>query len=364
MADATRDGSARDLRLTPAISFAIWTIPAILSTLETVTFSSLNHHPIETWRAFVGEAPQWYCWALFTPAIVFLGRAAPFGRSTQARSIAIHIAASIGMSAATAFVTALVNLWVRPSGRGLVESTTNWFLGDLPATTLVYFAVLGASYALANTARLRERERRAAELETQLRDAQLAALRMQLQPHFLFNSLNAVAALVRDQDSAGAIRVVSLLSDVLRTSMNASTEHETSLAAEIEFVRRYLEIERVRFGDRLRVTIDVPAPLAGARVPVFILQPFVENALKHGVLHERDGNEISISAAGVDHSLRLVVRDDGRGLPNDGEPAGGVGIRNARERLARMYGDAAQLRVANAGDGKGVAVEIVVPLAS
>ena len=363
MAESTHT-SPRELRLTPAISFAIWTVPAVLSTLETVTFANLNHHPIEAWRAFVGEAPQWYCWALFTPAIVFLGRAAPFKRTTRARSISIHIAASLGMSAATALVTALVNLWVRPSGRGLLESATNWFLGDLPATTLVYFAVLGASYALANASRLRERERRAAELETQLRDAQLAALRMQLQPHFLFNSLNAVAALVRDQDSAGAIRVVSLLSDVLRASMNATAGHETSLAAEVDFVRRYLEIERARFGDRLRVTIDVPAPLAGARVPIFILQPFVENALKHGVLRERDGNEISISAAGVDHSLHLVVRDDGRGLPNGGQLSDGVGIRNARERLARMYGDAAQLRVANARDGKGVAVEIFVPLAS
>lgn len=362
MADPIRD-TPRELRLTPAVSFAIWTIPAILSTLETVTFASLNQHPIETWRAFVGEAPQWYCWALFTPAIVLLGRVAPLGRPIRLRSIGIHIAASVGMSAATAFVTALVNLWVRPSGRGLLASATNWFLGDLPATTLVYFAVLGASYALANNALLRDRERRAAELETQLRDAQLAALRMQLQPHFLFNSLNAVGALVRDQDSAGAIRVVSLLGDVLRASMNAGAGHETSLTAEIEFVRRYLEIERVRFGERLRVTIDVPAPLADARVPIFILQPFVENALKHGILRERDGNEISISATGIDHSLHLVVRDDGRGLPN-GELSGGVGIRNARERLARMYGDAARLRVANAGEGKGVAVEIVVPLAS
>ena len=364
MADSIRGGASRELRLTPAISLAIWTVPAILSTLETVTFANLNHHPIEAWRAFVGEAPQWYCWALFTPAIVLLGRVAPLGRPFRPRSIGIHIAVSLGMSAGTAFLTALVNVWVRPSDRSLFGSTTNWFLGDLPATTLVYFAVLGASYALANTARLRERERRAAELETQLRDAQLAALRMQLQPHFLFNSLNAVAALVRDEDSAGAIRVVSLLGDVLRASMNATAGHETSLALEIDFVRRYLEIERVRFGERLRVTIDVPARLADARVPIFILQPFVENALKHGVLRERDGNEISISAVGVDHSLQLVVRDDGLGLPSGGQFSEGVGIRNARERLTRMYGAGARLRVADASDGKGVAVEILIPLDS
>jgi signal transduction histidine kinase len=353
----------RTFALTPAISLAIWTVPTLLSTLETVTFASISGHPIPAWRAFVAEAPQWYAWALLTPLIIRLGQAAPLRRGVRWRHTVVHVAASLAMSGVTAFFAALVNAWVRPSGRGLLDSAGRWFLGDLPATTLAYVAILGASYALANYARLRERERHAAQLETQLRDATLAALRMQLQPHFLFNSLNAVAALVRDQDSAGAIRVVSLLSDVLRTTMNETNGHETRLASEIDFVRRYLDIERVRFGDRLRIDVDVPGPLADARVPVFILQPFVENALKHGVLRERAGNAISIRASMVDHTIRLAVRDDGRGLP-DGRFTEGVGIRNARERLSRMYGDRAALNVANAPDGPGVLVDIVVPLRS
>lgn len=353
----------RTFALTPAISFAIWTVPTLLSTVETVTFAGIGHHPIAIWRAFVAEAPQWYTWALFTPLIIRLGTLAPLRAGARLRSGAIHVAASLAMSGVTAFLAALVNMWVRPSGSPLLDSTRNWFLGDLPATTLAYFAILGASYALANYARLREQERQAAALETQLRDAQLAALRMQLQPHFLFNSLNAVAALVRDQDSAGAIRVVSLLSDVLRATINDAGGHETRLASEVDFVRRYLDIERVRFGDRLRVDVDVPAPLADARVPIFILQPFVENALKHGVLRERAGNAISIRATAEDHTIRLAVRDDGRGLPN-GSWSEGVGIKNARERLSRMYGDRAALSIANAPDGPGVRVDIVVPMLS
>jgi len=353
-----------DLRLTPAISFAIWTVPTLLSVLETVMFARMAHRPIAMWRAFVGEAPQWYSWALFTPAIVRLGERFPLRRPLRASNVAAHVVASLVASALTALADAALNAWVRPSDRGFFATAESWFLGTLAATTLAYFAIVAVSYALAGAARLRERERRAAELETQLRDAQLAALRMQLQPHFLFNGLNAIMALVRDGDTDRAVRALSLLGDVLRAAVNAGDGHETTLAQEIEFVRRYLDIERLRFGDRLRVTIDVPPQLAGARVPTFVLQPFVENALKHGVLRERAGNEIVIVASRDNGALRLGVRDDGRGLPADAPSGAGVGIANARARLARMYGDAARLTVADAADGPGVAVEITVPFAS
>jgi signal transduction histidine kinase len=355
---------ARDWRLTPAISLAIWTVPTLLSTLETVAFASQAGRPIALWRAFVGEAPQWYGWALFTPMIVALGDRFPLRRPVRARSVLVHVGAALLVGAVTAVADAVVNAWVRPSPRPLLLSIEGWFLSALPATALAYAVVVGVSHVLATAARLRERERRAAELETQLRDAQLAALRMQLQPHFLFNSLNAIMALVRDQDTPRAVRALSLLSDVLRAGVNAGEGggHETTLAQELDFVSRYLAIERVRFGDRLRVVIDVPTQLGGARVPTFVLQPFVENALKHGVLRERAGNTITIAASRDNGTLRLSVRDDGRGLPNAPEP-GGVGIANARARLDRMYGGAARLSVANAPDGPGVAVNIAIPYA-
>ncbi|MDB4874898.1 MAG: signal transduction histidine kinase, LytS [Gemmatimonadetes bacterium] len=327
-------------------------------------FSRMGGRPIPAWRAFAAEAPQWYGWALLTPVIIRLGERFPLQRPLRARNVTVHALASLGASALVAFGDALVNLWVRPGRLSLWQSAGSWFISGLPAMTVAYFAILGLSYAVNGAARLRERERKEAELEAQLRDAQLAALRMQLQPHFLFNSLNAVMALVRDQDTARAVRALALLSDVLRATINAGDAHETTLAQELDFVQRYLEIEHVRFGDRLRVTIDVPNHLAGARVPTFILQPFVENSLKHGVLRERAGNEISIHASVVGSALRLAVRDDGRGLPAAGMPPTGVGIENARARLAQMYGDGAALSVRNATDGPGVSVEITLPLAS
>jgi two-component system LytT family sensor kinase len=341
---------------------AVWTIPAILSTVETVMFARLAGHPIAMWRAFVGEAPQWFGWAALTPAIIALGERYPLRRPIGARSVFVHGGASLVAGLLLAIADAVVNAWVRPSPASLIATTRNWFLGGLPATTLVYFAIVVASYAWRNSARLRRREREAAALEAQLRDAQLSALRMQLQPHFLFNSLNAVMALVRDHDTDRAIRALALLSDVLRATVNAGDAHDTTLGSEIDFVTRYLGIEQVRFGDRLRVVIDVPPELETARVPVFILQPFVENALKHGVLRAREGNEIAISARVHDSSLVLEVRDDGRGLTSSAGSTSGVGIANARRRLERMYGTTSGLTVRDAPMGTGVEVRITIPL--
>jgi len=298
---------------------------------------------------------------VLTPVIIALAERYPLRRPVRVASVLVHASASVGASLALAFCDALVNGWVRPSRDGLLASTRNWFLGGLPATTLVYFAIVVASYAWRSSVRLRERDAQAAALEAQLREAQLSALRMQLQPHFLFNSLNAVMALVRDRDTDRAIRALALLSDVLRTTISAGDAPETTLGAEIDFVRRYLSIEQVRFDDRLSVVIDVPDALEGARVPVFILQPFVENALKHGVLRGRGGNEIAVSARATGSSLALQVRDDGCGLatPSNGS---GVGISNARRRIERMYGASAALIVRNRADAAGVEVTITLPL--
>ncbi len=348
-------------RLSARISFIIWSIPALLSTFETVMFSTIARHPVPPWKAFLSEAPQWYCWALITPVIIAVGERFPIRWPPRARNALANMGASLLASVLVAFSQALVNSWVQPSKRSLLQSTGSWFLSGLPATTLAYFAILAVGSALASTARLRERERRAAELEAELRDAQLSALRMQLQPHFLFNSLNAIMALVRDRDTDRAIHALSLLSDVLRATVNAGEAHETTLAQELEFVTRYLEIERVRFGDRLSVDVDVSHDLLATRVPIFILQPFVENVLKHGILRERAGNMITIAAKAVEDSLELSIEDDGRGLgERNDEP--GVGIRNARSRIERMYGAAARLTVGPRASGPGVRVSILLPM--
>lgn len=341
---------------------AVWTIPVLLSTAETVIFAAQSGHPIAVWRAFVGEAPQWYGWALLTPIILGLAERFPLRRPVRAGPVFVHIGASVIAGLALAVGDAAVNIWARPSPEGFGALTRGWFLGSLPATTLVYFAIVIAGYAWRSAARLREREREAASLEAELRRAQLGALRMQLQPHFLFNSLNAVMALVRDRDTDRALGALALLSDVLRATVNAGDANETTLASEIDFVRRYLRIEQLRFGDRLAVTFDLDGAPPDAMVPVFILQPFVENALKHGVLHGRERNEIAIAARESASSLVLSVRDDGRGLARPLGTAGGVGITNARRRLEHLYGARAALDVRSGEAGRGVEATITIPL--
>jgi len=325
-------------------------------------FAARAGHPIALWRAFVGEAPQWYSWVLLAPLIVALARRFRLEWPLSLRAAAVHAAGCLAASGIVAWADAIVNQWVRPSAAGLAASAGNWFVGDLPATTLLYFAIIAVSYAVANGERLRERERSAAALETELREAQLGALRMQLQPHFLFNSLNAIMALVRDRETERAVRALGLLSDVLRTTISANGSHETTLASEIEFVMRYLEIERVRFEDRLQITVDQAPELGSALVPTFVFQPFVENALKHGVLRERGGNAIALGARASGGELMLTVRDDGTGLGAAAATSAGVGIPNARARLQHMYGSAARLSVRDAEGNGGVIVEIALPL--
>lgn len=341
---------------------AVWMIPALLSTVETVIFAAQGGHPIALWRAFIGEAPQWLGWALLTPGILALAERFPLRWPPRPSPVVVHAAASAIAGLLLALADALVNAWVRPSAGGLLATTREWFLGSLPATTLVYFAIVIAGYAWRSSARLREREREAAALEAELRRAQLGALRMQLQPHFLFNSLNAVMALVRDHDTERAVAALALLGDVLRATVNAGDANEATLASELDFVRQYLRIEQMRFGDRLAVSFETDDAPADALVPVFILQPFVENALKHGVLHGRERNAIVVGAGVEGGSLVLSVRDDGRGLPPLGN-GGGVGIANARRRLEHLYGDRAKLGVSPGAAGRGVDVTIAIPLA-
>jgi LytS/YehU family sensor histidine kinase len=231
-----------------------------------------------------------------------------------------------------------------------------WFFTSLPFGVAVYFAVLGVEHALFYFVEARERETQAARLAAQLAEARLGALRMQLQPHFLLNSLNAVTVIVRDRDTATATRVLEQLGDLLRRVMRSDRPQEVTLAEELEFVRQYLAIEEVRFSDRLRPVIDVDPGFLSAAVPEFLLQPLVENAVRHGLARRVGATLLSISARREGDHLVLSVTDDGPG-PEDAapEPGEGVGLGNTRERLASLYGDRASLTLARTPEGGATA---------
>ena len=244
------------------------------------------------------------------------------------------------------------------SGRRYTEA-------DLPLAELV-----GARSALAienarlyrETREARSRELRSAQLESQLAKARLEALRAQLNPHFLFNALNVVAMLVRRGANEDALHAVVSLSELLRQVLAAGTATEVALADEIALVERYLAVEQIRFRDRLSVEIDLPPSLADARVPGLILQPLVENAIKHGIAQSEGPGRITVAARHVGRKLVLCVSDNGPGFPIDWDPSRspGVGLANTRERLDRMYVNDAELSLFRGSDA-GAVVKIAMP---
>ncbi len=316
------------------VVFAMWTVPALLSIFETVTFAHVNGQDIALWRALVSEAPAWYVWAALTPVVIALGRRFPLDhgpRSRRAGAAILHLTASLVAGLLYAAVACVSGWWARPPHHSFGIELFDWWVTGLPLIVLSYFSIVGVGYAVA-------RAREAARLRNELAVAQLGALRAQMHPHFLFNTLNAITALVRDNETRGALDMLSLLSDLLRSVLTGDTTDEITLGEEIVFLEKYLGIMAVRFSDRLRVTWDVPDALREARVPMFVLQPLVENAIRHGISRRTEAGRVEIAARRTDDRLVLTVRNDGP-VPNP-EIRGGLGLRNTRERLARLYGDA------------------------
>jgi signal transduction histidine kinase len=322
--------------------------------------------PVSMARALRLGIGAWAVWPLLSPFIVWLGQRWPLDQRTRRwKSLPIHvIAAALVGVVATGVTAAATYDWA--SGRPFGDVLRSRVALRAPMGSTVYVVILGVSYLAINTRRLREEELRATRLAGELNEAELAALRSQLQPHFLFNSLNAVMALLRDQDTARAERALTLVSDFLRRTLAEGREPLVPLARELAFVRNYVEIEKLRFGNRLHVVDSVPDELGRVQVPSFVLQPLVENALRHGLLGKPAGGSVRIDAERRDGTLRLSVVDDGVGLPRGWEPGAGsgVGVKNIRARLASMYGGAASLVIEPRADGAGTRAVVTLPLES
>jgi two-component system, LytTR family, sensor kinase len=343
--------------------FAAWLVPALLAAFNSLVQDGLEGHPTD-WRWVTFNFFDWLAYALLTPLVFRASRRFQLERPHIARNIGIHIVGALLMCAAWASLGTILRLAIfRPSTEATPRGTFLWFLSwistTLPFGVGVYFALVGIQHAVAYLAKARERETQAARLAAQLSDARLGALRMQLHPHFLFNSLNAITVLVRDGDMAAASRMLELLSEFLRQVLRTEQGHETALSDELRFIEHYLAIEQVRFSDRLQVRFDVPAELSTAAVPRFLLQPLVENALRHGVGRLPGAGLVEISAKHDGEQLVLTVRDNGPGLPL-AKPAPGVGWANTRARLLELYGETGSLNVANAPGG-GVIATVRMP---
>lgn len=343
---------------------AAWTLFGSLIAGETYIQTRSQGRPLTLGQAFTWYLAWAYAWALFTPIALWLRRRVPFTRKVWPRALIVHLTASLVL----AWMGALVYVGVGqalgrlPAGaETLVGRSLALFVVFLHFDPALYWIIVGLSYAAYYYRESRERELRASQLEAQLAQARLQALEMQLHPHFLFNALNTIAVLVRTSRNAQAVRVVTGLAELLRRALDSAGVHLVSLKQEIEFVRRYLEIEQIRFGDRLRVEVDVDPRALDARVPHLLLQPLVENAIQHGVSIRSSGGSLEIRARRLNGRVYLSVRDDGPGLQGvESNTGNGLGLRTTRERLRQLYGDDHAFTVRDA-DGNGVLAELDIP---
>jgi signal transduction histidine kinase len=309
----------------------------------------------------------WYVWAILAPAILWVARRYPFDRHAWGRFIAVHSAGvfifTFAHSAGSAYARVLaIDLLSDRAPIPFLTALRDRFVLNFDYEAMTYWFLLGISHALAYRRESDERAITAANLQARLAEANLETLQRQLHPHFLFNTLHTISALIhRNADAADAM--LSRLSDLLRLTLNRVRVRQLPLKEELDFIQKYLEIERTRFGDRLRVVFDIDPKMLDAAVPSLVLQPLVENALRHGIGPKVGGGQIDIIAQDGDGQLCLIVRDDGYGVPSDELHAlnEGVGVSNTRSRLLHLYGDQHRFEFRTPATG-GLEVTVAIPL--
>ncbi len=348
------------------IAFLVWTSVGLFFASQSSLWDQyIYQSPITREQALITNLSFYYIWACLAPMVLWLGRRFQLERPTWMRSLLVHLPTSLLLSTIQLLIAEVVLQSFLTEPLNLYESFTSIrfsFVFNFHINVLTYWAILGFGYARQYYRKYRDRELQAAQLEAQLSQAQLQALRMQLQPHFLFNTLNAISSLLH-KDVHAADRVLARLGDLLRYSLRNLGVQEVTLREELDFLQRYLEIEQIRFGDRLRVHMSIDPRALDLKVPNLILQPLVENAIRYAVTPRTNGGYIEISVNRENGSLRMVVSDDGPGLSN-GEEASvkeGVGLKNTRDRLQQLYGDEHRLKLSNKPTC-GVEVSLIIPL--
>jgi hypothetical protein len=330
------------------------------------TYLSMLNHGHAFSRILAWQFGVWILWALAAPFV--LGRGARLAAASPLRRQAIVAVAGVGVAAILVHIllTAQLMLWLQPyvpvETYTLASALRNQSRALLPADLLAFTMLVVIGYAGAVYHRARSLELRESRLETDLTRAQLDALRLEIQPHFLFNTLNAIASLIRSHANERALAMLLGLSELMRTTFDTSHQHTTTLGAEVAFVQRYIDLQRVRFMDRLDVRCDIPAECDGCVVPTFLLQPLVENAFRHGIARRPGRCRLDLTAWLDAGTLHVRIHNDGADLPEPFSLAthAGVGLRNTAERLSRLYGDAAAVDV-RAAAGGGAETLVAMP---
>lgn len=361
-------------RLRPwMIVSAAWIVPAVFAVINRIAQAWLQGWEPATTRELLFEFGDWLLYAFLTPGIFAISKRWPLARPVLAGRVVLHLLFSILFCIAWATcgqILRLVLMWlfepneVRTAMQNgaaqfwaqFALQWLSWIFITLPFGVAVYLCVVGIEHATRYFVEAREREVQVARLSEQLSSARFATLQAQLNPHFLFNTLNTIAVLVRDNDRQGAVRIVEHLSEVLRRTLTRHRANEVTLGEELDLVQQYVAIEQARFSDRLRPEFRVPDSLLSAAVPSFALQHLVENAIRHGIAREPDAGLLLVTAERNGDLLQLTVIDDGAGIDPQLVPPPGHGIENTRERLRALYGARGSLEIARRPEGGTIAI--------
>ncbi len=349
----------------------VWTVLGTFFAGQTWVWQLAQGNPVPWNAAFSSRISYWYAWALVAPAVFAFARRFRLGRSAWARPLAAHTGFALVVAPSQAVLSGLLQLITDPLFG--MRSAPVGELGRYFTIRVLYrsfdafafyWVLVVVFYTVILARALRERDLRASQLETELAQTELRMLKMQLQPHFLFNTLNAITSLMHT-DVAQAERTVLTLSDLLRRTLAASGQQEVRLEDEIAFLERYLQIEQTRFRGRLRVTWTIAPDTRPLLVPNLLLQPLAENAIKHVVARRSSGGHITISVRRDDASLVIEIADDGPGLPPGAADFAdsGVGLPATRARLAHLYGSRHAFSLANRPEG-GLCVTVTIPARS
>ena len=334
-----------------AIVCGVWTVVALSSLLSTYVRAASGEFAVgpRWWVSSVGVIPLW---TIATPPILALSRRLPFERRTWPRAVVAHLAALLVVLAADGLLSMLLTPTVGagPTLRRYTFWQQTWRYSFINA--FFYGGVVAVEHASRYYRMYVDRRVHASELEARLSAAQLQALQMQIRPHFLFNALNTISGLVRVDDKASAITMLAGLGDLLRLLLRSDGAQEVPVRQELAVILCYLQIEQVRFGDQLAVELSIEAGVDDAMVPNLILQPLVENAVRHGVA---SAGRVAVRIGRDGDTLRMEVSDSGAAGPSDGH---GIGLANTRARLLRLYGPAQRFELAQTAAGTSAIIEL------
>ncbi|HWS19017.1 MAG TPA: histidine kinase [Candidatus Elarobacter sp.] len=344
-----------------ALILAAWTLIVLTFSVQAYVFAVARGRPDNFWHEFLSASSDWYIWAALTPLVLLLCRRFRITPQNWRSTVPIHLAAGVVISFLQLAIQVRLNFIVNP-GYKMTYWRVIYFFATFKGhiNLLTYWVIVALNHGIYYYEQSRARELAWSRMETDLANAQLQVLNMQLHPHFLFNTLHSISTLI-SEDPQTARQMVLKLSDLLRASLNKIEQPAVPLQQELELLECYISIEQTRFKDRLTIEKEIAPDALACEVPTMILQPLVENAVRHGIGKHRQADRISIIAQRSNGRLLLEVRNRIGSVENGGSaPARGIGLTNTRARLEQLYGNHHSFDIADR-EGGGVAVKLSLP---